>query len=628
MTSFVSAKYDKTLNRNQVLDPNSIPGPPATFALDAAGTTILGLTNAIDGSVIVFGGTINLAPGIAAATANSAIIQAALNLGGLIQLPAGKFYVNANALKAVALGTLYGAGSNNGGYFWSLTQAGNLAEQAAGTTLATISQTGWILGLDVSGFNVEGIHFQNESVVNGAGVPTAGGGVRIGSLLATTGIASSKANGTRITKCSTYGCYVGIDLYSADSYVITENVINNFVWAGVQINNCYNPNTANPSDFGDPIISGNQITNGLYGIGASGIHWVAGGGVKILGNKINGNGLNLSSTYYLTNGIWFDPASTTSTSVFTIVGNSIEGIIPSGSAIKIVYTTNTAVLAYFTISGNEIGAAGNFLTIAGRASGNMVSRGYVGGNVCNGVCVGKGIVMSYCQHIIIDQNVFGGMATTQKAISLGELVMNCQFSPQIIESTSWVTGDYLQMYEDTSAGSSYRGAGLERNSFIHKYTNSVSFATKQAAYLNCFMLQPGSAAYAGYRIRLVIEGNLSGIGSLFYSGERILSKGTGGIILVSPNNNVALPLGDQVIIEGVIVGAIVSSGTIVTAASGAEAATAGINVNWNITADATTLYLQLSHTSGTGAGSTNAFYGTAHIEIIGTCDNIRKYRMF
>ena len=206
------------------------------------------------------------------AVANAMALAAAVAVGGC-SLPPGKFYVATNVVFAKSPGVMRGAGANNGAYFFSTTQAGSLAEQNAGTTLATTSRTGWLLGIDVSGFTVRDIHFQNESAVNGTGIATAGGGIRIGSQLAATGLPSSQANATTIEDCSFYGFWNDIDHYSADSYKLCNNNILNFVNAGISINNLYNPGTGNPSDYGDPIISGNQITSGLMLKGPAGWQW-------------------------------------------------------------------------------------------------------------------------------------------------------------------------------------------------------------------------------------------------------------------------------------------------------------------------------------------------------------------
>ena len=573
-----------------------------------------------------------------AAAANSTIIAAALAVAGDHALPTGKFYVNADVLKATARGTLRGVGANNGAYFWSTSQAGNLAEQSSTTCLACVSRTGWILGIDISGFSVRGIHFQNESAVNGAGIATAGGGVRVGSLLASTGIASSQANGTSISECSFYGCYVGIDHYSADSYVISECRIHNFVAYGIQINNSYNPSAGNVSDLGDPVISGNQITSGLFSASATGIRWVSGGGLKIVGNKINGNGLG-NPTYYLTNGIHFDPASTTNTSVFVIVGNSIEGIT-GGSCIKIAHTTDTANCSFFTITGNEFqtSGTGSGITIAGRASGAYCSNGFIGGNIFNNCCGSGGITMSYALSWEIGKNVFAAMAANQYAITLGEIVADCDFEEQKCQSTSWASGDFIGQINDTSTGgTSVNPAGaFGRNVFRHQYSQTVNFATKQAAAANFFFVGPSASGKAGCRIRVVVEGQMEGLNAnLFYTGERAVMQTWAGSCLMNPVANAATaaqPLFDQVSVNGVPVASIVTgtnttSNSIVTIATGAEGATAGLNIQWLIL-DGTGVYIRLYHTSGSSVGATNAFRGTIHMDVLGTASVVKRYRNY
>lgn len=321
-------------------------------------------------------------------TANGISLNAALALGGTILVPQGKFYFNTNAISATKPGRLQGQGANNGAYFFSLTQAGSLAEQQAATIFATVSRTGWLFGIDTSGFEVTGVHFQNESAVNGSGIATAGGGIRVGSFLASTGMPSSQANAANIHDCSCYGFWVNIDFYSADSYKLNNNQIINWVSRAIVVRNLYNPNTSLVYDYGDPIISGNQIATGIFSGNTVAMEVLSGGGWKIIGNKINGNGI-VNTAYYLSGGILFAEQANTATGVCTIVGNSIENVYDYG--IRIDCTNANASLSQFSITGNEFLITG--FSVSGRTanyvldvtSGTQVPFGiYFGQNVING----------------------------------------------------------------------------------------------------------------------------------------------------------------------------------------------------------------------------------------------------
>lgn len=597
-----------------------------------AGSLTFVLTDIADGGAnIVAGG---LVAGPAAAAANSALINAMLAQGGHMQLPPGKYYVTANALSATQPGTLRGAGKNNGAYFWATTNAASLAEQNAGTTLACTSQTGWILGIDVSGFKVEGIHFQNESAVNGAGIATAGGGIRIGSQLAATGMASAQANGTEILSCSTYGCYVGVDLYSSDAFIIQRNNIVNSVKAGIQINNLYNPNTALVYDYGDPTISGNQITSGVFSAGSTGILFLAGGGIRINDNKINGNGLG-SAAYYMKFGVWFQPTSVANTSVFPFTGNSVEGIAGTGGAcVKISHETTTANVAHFTITGNEFGVAPAALIIQGSSSGNLVGPGVFANNTCNGTTSsGAGANLSYCGGWVIGKNTWGSMANGEIAVKFGEVVVATEVEPQLIDGNLSAGQSIGYFVDASSTGSSFVGNALKKNTVRHKYTASLSFSTKSAnPGPNVFYLAPASAAwvYAAYRIKVTLSGAMSGVGNLFYTGERIVARPLGAITLLSAHNAAALaaPGSDQVVVEGAAPGSIAGTIGSVVIASGSDAATAGLVIDYNITADTTALVLRVRHTAGSASGATNAFNGSLDVELMGVCCQASRYQTF
>ena len=570
--------------------------------------------------------------------ANSAAIQAMLAVGGNMALPAGKFYVNENVLSALAPGVLRGAGKNGGGYYFATTNAGSLAEQVAGTTLAVISRTGWILGVDTPGFCVENVHFQNESAVNGAGIATAGGCIRIGSLLATTGLASSDASGCVIDKCSFYGGWVNIDHYAADTYTITNNTVTNFADAGIQINNSYKPGAANVSDFGDPYIAGNQITSGVFSAGKTGVRVKSGGGIKFIGNKINGNGLQ-SSTYYLKYGIDFAPLNTTNSGICQITGNSIEGITGSGGAcINTDFSAGTSAnWLLLNIVSNEMQAqsSGAGIKIKGNTSGAYAGKCTIAGNVFNGCTTDAGITLEACVGVIIkSDNLFNGMNSSEVCIRVDNDVVGCDIEAPMCLSDTLTAGQYLRIV-DTTSSTSISSTAYVKNKYPTLYKTSVLFSEKVDSARNAFRLAPGGGvSFAACVVEATLEGNLAEIGAILYRGTRVLAvRADGRCMIAAPHNPAALaiPLADQVIIAGTAVaaGSLVSSGdgvnsSTVAVCSGAENATAGLNFEWNNFSDSG-MFLRVWHTSGSASGATNAFSGTLTIEVSGTLAGVRRY---
>ncbi len=573
-----------------------------------------------------------------ARTANSAAIQAMLAVGGNMALPAGKFYVNENVLSALAPGVLRGAGKNGGGYYFATTNAGSLAEQSAGTTLAVISQTGWILGVDTPGFCVENVHFQNESAVNGAGVATAGGCIRIGSLLATTGLASSDASGCVIDKCSFYGGWVNIDHYAADTYTITNNTVTNFADAGIQINNSYKPGAANVSDFGDPYIAGNQITSGVFSAGKTGVRVKSGGGIKLLGNKINGNGLQ-SATYYLKYGINFVPLNTTNSGICQITGNSIEGITGSGGAcINVDFAAGTSAnWLLMNIVSNEMHAqsSGSGIKIKGNASGAFAGVYTIAGNIFNTCTTDAGITLEACTGTVIkSDNIFNRMNNGETAIRVDGDVAGCDIEAPMCLSDTLVAGDSIAIVK-TTAASSVSGANYIKNRYPNRCATAVLFPSKVDDARNAFKLIPGGeVSFSACVVEATLEGNMTGIGAILYRGTRVLAvRADGRCMMAAPNNlsALAIPLADQVVIAGTAVaaGSLVSSGdgvneSVVSVCSGAESATPGINVEWN-NFSTSAVFLRVWHTSGSASGSTNGFAGTLTITVAGTLAGLYRY---
>lgn len=248
----------------------------------------------------------------AAATANTAAINAALAAGGIVRLPAGVIYIN-GTLQATTQGKLVGYGSS------AYSDVSSAANQTASINVASTSirwdtPTGVGLLISGSGFAVEDVHFAN---VYTAGALTAGAAIQL-----------NKGNGSNLTRVTTGGWYIGFDVVQAALLNMTNCKAISYWYCGVRLNDTDSPNG------GDWTLTACLTTadilyasNPGYVKPLAGVKLVGGGGLKLLGHKFNSAS---TSGFFNTYGFWAQPTQTGQDWTVVATGISIENCFTAG----------------------------------------------------------------------------------------------------------------------------------------------------------------------------------------------------------------------------------------------------------------------------------------------------------
>lgn len=185
------------------------------------------------------------------------------------------------------------------------------------------------------------------------------------------------------------GFDVGLEIRSG-FYSVVDSSFREFGAAGIRINV-----QAARGDAGDGSISGNTIErNKAPDVGGSGIWWESGGGMRMVNNKINGEGS-------LSTGVMIRPTASIETGVLLITDNSIENFRESGIAVsdKVNGITNGIVIANNQVAGRVPGVGSVGITIDSKLSGLSVTgnsimyvqKGIVIDNVASGTVAGNAL---------------------------------------------------------------------------------------------------------------------------------------------------------------------------------------------------------------------------------------------
>jgi hypothetical protein len=158
----------------------------------------------------------------------------------------------------------------------------------------------------------------------------------------------------------------------------------------------------NVGDSGDSTIDGNLIQVGSGGIG---IVYNSSGGLRIINNKINGNGTVLF-------GIQMALAPGVFTADLFVTGNSIEGISGTGAGIALQRAGSTRGFEAVMITGNEL-SGGFCLLIPFDANGVWLSNLTATGNTCllQGSSTAVGLFMDSINGATVTSNFVQGVST-------------------------------------------------------------------------------------------------------------------------------------------------------------------------------------------------------------------------
>jgi len=324
-------------------------------------------------------------------TNNTVAMQAAHNTGRLIYYPQGTYSFTNLTMTA---GGIVGDGE-------SLTQ---------------------LQSTDISTANI--ITYSAVNIIPGQFAPVfksfalignISGGKTVGAGLFVTA-PSSENQGGQFYAVMIYNCPTSLAFGAASNWVVQNSKFINYIAAGIVVNN------TNTADSGDSLITGSLINTSLSSGTAYAINYQSSGGLKILGNKLNGGKF----------GIFVGLTATASTSDLLITGNSIENETTanislsrvSGSAqfLNTVITGNQLALSPFGIVVDNSGAF-SVLTI----TGNTISITPAGT---------AGISIASAGILIIGENALTASGGTPTGIIIGAGSSNGTISPNIYNGFS------------------------------------------------------------------------------------------------------------------------------------------------------------------------------------------------
>lgn len=465
-----------------------------------------------------------LVPNDQAATAqNTALIQAALNIGGLVQIPYGTFYVNALTIPAGSPCTIRGAGSSdayaatNGGAASNGTQGAVYANESeiAATSLIFTSTTGVLFTVLAHGVTMENFHMSNQAGTE----PSAGSAVQVGQ-------SGTPANGFRMQGCSTNRFYIGVDIVNCDAYAIAFNKIIGSVKGGIRTQNTEN------QDEGDPIITGNWIMSGKNSVAPDyGILYNGGGGLKIIGNKISRKGATAAADAKRTKkGILLQPPSGVTSSVFTITGNSIEAMDED----CIYIDATSASVGNICISGNEFNCSPSLTNYVLRGIAGSFVPGivYFGNNTING-CYTM-VKSNYFSGLNIGPNTIEGSLLGGPLIDIDNAInVGYRLDEQLVKTR----GSNVVMLKDTT-GTNYNSNSQRSSTNKRVVREMPAFATTSTT-VNLFkidMSQPGAATLGNIvEVEIAFSGYASALGPFSFRGRRfIYSDGANSAAVSTP----------------------------------------------------------------------------------------------
>ena len=412
-------------------------------------------------------------------TALQAVLDAVPVAGGRVLLRAGEYSVPSGGLTCANPVEIVGTGA--GDY------------ENGGTRLLCSSSTATLLTLAAPGSVLSAVALVNTSGTR----PTAGAG-----LLAT------DFDWGRVERCLFSGFWNNIQVDSGYFYSIRNTAVLAPRNYGVYLRNT----ASGQHDHGDMLIEGCNFSK--YGdttYGGTAVRWESGGGLRVVGNKINaGTQPGYTSTDFWENGIVAQMASG-STSVFVVSANSIEGFKVDGVRVG---GDSGASFGQIAISGNEfLESASNSLMVKLDGTGMTALKGaVVMGNV--GYGSGGGVGLTSITDVSVMDNNFSQLPQSNLTLSY---VRNLHVSGNLWGGNGILDNDHNRHPYGTNPT-----AGHARDPFT--YAREVDALSTNALYGYVY---PGN--YSATEVTIEVDANVATVGGVRMVQTRQLTKTTGAV---------------------------------------------------------------------------------------------------
>ena len=411
-----------------------------------------------------------------------AIFDSLPNNGGSVYFPAGDYLIPNGGLICEKPVNMIGVGTG--------------LYEGGGSRLITTSPTATLLTLTSPCAVVTGITFESKSLTR----PTA-----------SVGLFCTDFDWGRIERCMFIGFWNNAQVDSGYFYSFSKCVFLRPINIGL-----YMRNTAiGQFDHGDQIIEGCNFSK--YGDpinGGTALRWESGGGLRLVGNKVNaGTQPGYPDTGFFNYGFItaITAATSSSTSVNVISSNSVEGFLIDG--IKVSLSNNLVKFGKVTIVGNELLASGNqgfAINCIGSVSGGYyLDNVAITGNVAYGT--GAGLQLNSVEKATVIGNDFFDCV----GIGIKLYRANCIEMDNNLYSTSIVDDDASMI---TSQGGRDRSARTFRKNI--QSMNSSSYYGK---------VQP--ANYSAGLLKVKVFGNVSTVGSVRVEHIRAITRLYGSVVV-------------------------------------------------------------------------------------------------
>lgn len=384
----------------------------------------------------------------------------------------------------------------------------------SGTQLDFKSTTADGLNVTADGVVMEDITVRNSA----ATTPTAGVGIHF--------VNGDWAHLNRVTVIGFYDC---VNFDTGFYYTINDCRIYDPVRYGMYLRNT----TPGQYDFGDQSITNTVFTSYFYNRNASAaVRWESGGGMKFVGNKINGNSQPTPGHGSGTTagggkfgvGLDWAVADGVSTVDLMVTGCSLENC--TTAMVRAGLAGTTGYFSNIVITGNEIGfgyASCTGVILNGVSLGHLTNA-VISDNIFSNLPNGS-ISASYVTGLVIGKNAHEGI--TGDIISLGTNVQNTDIEPQRVNTNAVV------LLRDGTAGQ-YTNAG-PFGDIRHEYVREVP-ATVTLSYGELWQIDV--PAYGAGRYELTIAGQVSGVGSVFRKYSGYFFRDNGLVSLGAPDQNI------------------------------------------------------------------------------------------